>query len=125
MIGKRGRACVAAPLKDVRSRHPLILFLKIGLGLKVFGRALITSSESFRYSGDANGFHGKEIAQPGVRQRHDLIFVLKDKAKAPAFVQPTQLPYQSFERPSCCHIKYVIRHLTIITTLRVIGNAGQ
>jgi hypothetical protein len=82
------------------------------------GCTLITGGERFRHAGDAGGFDEKEIAHPGLRQRHDPVFVFKDKTKAPAFVEPAEFPYQGIERPMRSNIKYVIRHSAIIAAFR-------
>jgi hypothetical protein len=90
------------------------------------GPALITSGERFRQAGNASGFHETEIAHPGVRQRHDLVFVFKDEAEALAFIQPAQLSYQGFKRPNRSYTKYVIRHAVIIAAFGAIAKlAGK
>jgi hypothetical protein len=90
--------------------------------IRIFLRsALIASGKRFRHAGDATGFHEQQIAQPRSRQRHDLVFVFEDKAKALAFLQPAQLLYRGFERPMRPNIKYVIRHAAIIVASRVFG----
>jgi hypothetical protein len=88
------------------------------------GGALVTSGERFRHGRDATSFDEQEIAHPGHRQRYDLVFVFKDKAKAPTFVEAAQFFYEHFERPMRPNIEYVIRHVLIIPALRAFGKTS-
>lgn len=96
----------------------------VELRLVFVGSALITGGERFRHAGDVTGFHEEEIAHPRDRQRHDLVFVFKDKTKTLAFGESAQFSYQGFERPMRSYIKYVIRHPAIITASRAFGKPG-
>jgi len=103
----------------VRCRLHLVEFRLVFLGC-----ALLTGGSSGISTGNAGGFHEKEIAQPGGGQRHDLVFVFTDEAEALAFVQPAQLSYQGFERPKRSYVKYVIRHPAIVPAFRAIGKGA-
>jgi hypothetical protein len=73
---------VAHPLKPTRKFRESRRLHLVEFRFVFLGSALITSGERFRHAGNAGGFHEKEIAQPGDRQRHDLVFVFTDEAEA-------------------------------------------